>query len=105
MRPRSNKPRYHHERLDFCTQFEGLWSDQLGNYFELPDKSTCFGWFRVCGWDWQLLTETVADLLSRCDRPFASWEHGIKQFSATLVKLTKERYGRTSPLCKDLKKY
>jgi len=97
------KPETHSQRLEFCAHFEILWQTELGEFFETPEHNWCFQWFRLAGWDWDLLADAVADLRGRCNRPFASYEHAMRQFSSTLIKLTKAKYGRTNPLCEDRK--
>jgi hypothetical protein len=95
------KPETHQLRAEFCQHFERLWQDELGAYFETPEHNWIYQWFRLCGWDWDTLVEAVTDLTGRCDRPFASYEHGMRQFSSTLIRLTKEKHGRVNPLCED----
>jgi len=86
----------------YVRQFRELWRDELGHLFECPRDEQLTTWLVMAGCDFQIVRESVADLLDRAQwktplNPDDQWGHAIAHFSARLIHKTKSRYGRVRP--------
>jgi hypothetical protein len=84
-------------------QFRERWQAELGELFVCPGRNQIVTWLRIAGWDWELLAASIADLANRAvsapalssyDDPFL---YGIRYFSPSLIRRTRQRYGRVRP--------
>jgi hypothetical protein len=84
-------------------RFRESWRAMLGEFFVCPGRNQIVTWCRICGWDWELLAASIADLASRAvsapalssyDDPFL---YGIRYYSASLIRRTRQKYGRVRP--------
>jgi hypothetical protein len=92
----------HQERLLVVRNFEEQWNTTLGHLFECPDRDQIFTWLRMVGWDDQILCECIEDLRCRTNSlpgldPIDPYNHGLKHFSAALIRKTRAKYGHIRP--------
>jgi hypothetical protein len=81
-------------------QFRELWQTELGEVFECPGAKQIGIWLQMAGWDWEILIAAMQDLASRARSPMNEhdpYSHGLRHFSATVIRKTKDRYGRVRP--------
>jgi hypothetical protein len=99
------RPKYHAARLEFYEKFHHLWSFELGELFEVPDRTQCFTWFAMCSWDFSVLASCIDDLRFRASQhpPLNAadpYDHAMRHFSACLIRLTRSKHGRIRPTIK-----
>jgi hypothetical protein len=88
------------ERNQFHEWFKQQWQAQVGQYFETPDDLNCFDWYRIAGWDEQVLMQALDGLKRRTRHSFEAgreYEHAMSFTTAIVINRVKEKYGRICP--------
>lgn len=96
----SKSAKHRQVRLELEEEFIELWNAELGHLFECPDRNQIKTWMRMCGWDFTLLDESIADLRNRAQSPMNPgdpYAHGLRHFSASLIRKTRAKYGVVRP--------
>jgi len=84
-------------------QFRDRWNAELGEYFIVPGRNQLKVWLKMCGWDWEILAASIADLESRvASHPPLStyedpYEYALRYYSASLIRRTRQKHGRVRP--------
>ena len=85
-------------------QFRERWNAELSEYFVLPGRNQIATWLKISGYDFELVTASIAELRGRAlsHPPFSDYEdpyqYMLRYFSATLIRRTRQKYGRVRPL-------
>jgi hypothetical protein len=83
----------HMERLEIVATFKQRWQVHLGYLFEVPSDNQIFTWAKIAKWDTTLLAASIEDLRCRAKHPMDSYEHGLRHFSAALIRRMRGKYG------------
>ena len=82
-------------------KFRELWQTELGEVFECPGAKQIQIWLQMAGRDFEILIGAMQDLASRARSPMNEhdpYSHGLRHFSAALIRRTRAKYGRVRPL-------
>jgi hypothetical protein len=90
------------ERNQFHEWFKQQWQAQVGQYFETPDDLNCFDWYRIAGWDEQVLMQALDGLKRRTRHSFEAGREYEHAMSFTIAWLQRAEYHLTCEQSKAL---